>query len=91
MVGAVAATLTGPDWHRMKDDIGDKAVYRVLVQMQEELQSLRHELNTANKRLDAYDEARLNHARRVVGMAPARNYRSSGVNTPPGGVNPVSG
>lgn len=71
----------------MKIDLGDKPLYRVLLQMQEELQSLRHELNSANKRLDAYDEARLNHARRVIGMPPTRS-RSGAVT--PTGANPVS-
>lgn len=75
-----------PDWTRIRDPFNP--LYRVLVQMQEEIQSLRHELRGALSRLDSYDEARLNTARRLVGLPPARNYRS-GVNTPPTS-NPVS-
>lgn len=41
--------------------------------MQEELQSLRHALSGAQRRLDALDEARFNHARRVLGLPPARS------------------
>lgn len=78
-------TLT-PDWTRIRDPFNP--LYRVLVQMQEEIQTLRHELRRAVTRLDGYDEARINQARRLVGLPPARVTRS-GMATPPGG-NPVS-
>lgn len=80
------APLT-PDWTRIRDPFNP--LYRVLVQMQEEIQTLRHELRGALNRLDQYDEARLNTARRLVGLPPARNFNRSGVSTPPN-ANPVS-
>ncbi|RSH86538.1 uncharacterized protein EHS24_004805 [Apiotrichum porosum] len=62
------------DWHKMKNDTGaDSPLYRVLLGMQEEIQSLRHALSGAQRRLDTYDEARFNHARRVLGLPPSRS------------------
>jgi len=46
------------DWSKMKHDAGSSSpLYKVLLNMQEEIQSLRAALNSAQSRLDAYDEA----------------------------------
>ncbi|BEI94591.1 uncharacterized protein CcaverHIS019_0701630 [Cutaneotrichosporon cavernicola] len=78
------------DWTRIRDPFNP--LYRVLVQMQDEIQTLRHELRRAQTRLDTYDEARINQARRLVGLPPARPMGNgmggisgiaSGMATPP--------
>lgn len=46
------------DWSKMKVSLGvESPLYKVMLGMQEEIQSLRQSLNKANARLDAYDEA----------------------------------
>lgn len=70
------------DWYRTKEALGDVPMYRVLLGMQEELTLLRHQLTQAQGRLDALDEARFNHARKVVGLPPSRSRPGSPPHAP---------
>ncbi|KAL1406265.1 hypothetical protein Q8F55_007961 [Vanrija albida] len=83
----------GDDWAKVHKSTGaSNPLYKILIEMQKEIQTLRHDMKAVLDRLDAADEAKYNDARRLVGLPPVkyRHWSEHATSRVPGFSTPTS-